>query len=346
MRVNTLLAVAMVGMLALALAGCARVGADRTVRTDAGPIAARARMPPLTVREHIADARKLAPLGERVWPGFADAPFGIVLVEAEIETAFCHPAAVSGFEQLGRDPVTGCDMQARARSFDLQFLATFPALDGISTIVVGTPEATGLAPVEWTTTLLHEHFHQLQSSRPGYYAGVDALDLSGGDKTGMWMLDYPFPYDDAKVVGAFTALADALDKAVTAIGTREEVAARASYLQARATLRDTVSAADWRYFEFQLWQEGVARWTEIAVSESAAPGRPELAAFATARRQRVRDELQASRIHGLRERKRIAFYAVGASEAMLLEAQGSGWRSRYFDKPFALGPLFQPGPVN
>ena len=43
-------------------------------------------------------------------------------------------------------------------------------------------------------TVLHEHFHQLQQSQPGYFQGVEALGLSGGDQTGMWMLNYPFPY--------------------------------------------------------------------------------------------------------------------------------------------------------
>lgn len=318
--------------LVLAAPGCTHGPTTQRVEATHGP--------PVAIKRLIADARAIAPAGDGVWPGYSHAPFGLVLVEDEVETAFCAAANASGFESLGDDAVTGCGMQVRARSFDTHFLATFPALAGVSTIVVGTPQATGLAPVEWTTTLLHEHFHQLQSAQAGYYDGVAALDLSGGDETGMWMLNYPFPYEDPDVSAGFGVLVDALDKAVQAIGTADALPARNSYLLARAALRDMVTAADWRYFEFQLWQEGVARWTEIAVSEAASAARPDLAAFAAARRRGIHEELVASR-NDLPGRKRVAFYALGASEAMLLDAQGPHWRARYFREPFALGPYFQ-----
>ena len=51
----------------------------------------------------------------------------------------------------------------------------------------------------WIIMLLHEHFHQLQDSQPNFYADVSALNLSGADKSGMWMLNYPFPYDRKEV---------------------------------------------------------------------------------------------------------------------------------------------------
>ena len=35
------------------------------------------------------------------------------------------------------------------------------------------------------------------------------------------------------------------------------------YAEARTAFAASVDAQDWKYFDFQLWQEGVARWTEI-----------------------------------------------------------------------------------
>ncbi len=53
-------------------------------------------------------------------------------------------------------------------------------------------------------------FHQWQYSRPDYYPRVEALGLDGGDSTGRWMLDYPFPYDHPPVQAAARKLASAL----------------------------------------------------------------------------------------------------------------------------------------
>ena len=46
---------------------------------------------------------------------------------------------------------------------------------------------------------MHEHFHQLQWAQPEYLKAIDDLGLSKGDATGMWMLNYPFPYDDPEI---------------------------------------------------------------------------------------------------------------------------------------------------
>jgi hypothetical protein len=57
---------------------------------------------------------------------------------------------------------------------------------------------------------MHEHSHQLQNAQAGYSQAVAALGLSHGDQTGMWMLNYPFPYTNAGVVRTFAELRDQL----------------------------------------------------------------------------------------------------------------------------------------
>ena len=44
------------------------------------------------------------------------------------------------------------------------------------------------------------------------------------------------------------------------------IAARKNVLAAREALQGRLSDADYRYFEFQLWQEGVARFAEIVAA--------------------------------------------------------------------------------
>src|SRR2546426_10031760 len=69
-------------------------------------------------------------------------------------------------------------VSARKRVSPPALLATFPAVTGVTTIVIGEPTNTGKTSTEWVLTVLHEHFHQLEYSHPGYYAGVDSLRLS------------------------------------------------------------------------------------------------------------------------------------------------------------------------
>ena len=149
-----------------------------------------------------------------IWPGFAEAPFQILLIEDETETLVCGEGPGAGFTPAATDPATGCATATRERQFPANFLASFPAVDGIPTIVVGTPEATGQPATGWMFTLLHEHLHQMQDARPGAYEAVLALDLHDGDTTGMWMLNYPFPYDDPAAGAALLAWADAAIRAL------------------------------------------------------------------------------------------------------------------------------------
>ncbi|MEQ8936644.1 MAG: hypothetical protein RIE56_12720 [Amphiplicatus sp.] len=328
-----------IAAVAIALAGCGDLVEKGDQPAPPAPPSSTLQPPSASLRETLREARAYAAFGDRIWKGYAASPFDALLVESERETLFCRKESVAGFEALGDDPITGCSMQGRARTFNTGLLASFSAFGPEETIVIGTPETTGLDPLAWSLTLLHEHFHQHQATMPDYNARIAALDLAGDDDTGMWMLNYPFPYESAEVGAAFTTFASALEAAAAAIGSPEAPAARAAYLDAREAFRASVSEADWRYLEFQLWKEGVARWTEIAAAE--ASGDPALNAWAADRRASVRAQLQEVQEKGLNSFKRTIFYAVGASEAMLLEAEGEGWRTRYFAEPFALGPLFE-----
>jgi hypothetical protein len=193
-----------------------------------------------------------------------------------------------------------------------------------ATIVVGTPEATGYKPVEWRRTVLHEHFHQWQAAIPGYYGRTAALDLSGGDTTGMWMLNYPFPYADRAAGEAYGEASRTLGAALVARGRPDFLAAFDLYLTRRRAFAATVDSKAWRYLEFQLWQEGVARWTEIAIARRSRNA--ELEAEAAKVEQRLIERLSKP---NLKEQGRELAYPYGAGEALLLDACGPGWRAAY-----------------
>ena len=289
---------------------------------------------------HLADA-----VQNLIWPGWSEVPFVILLVTPQNEFLLRHPSPPEEFVSLGRDTLIGAEVFARPNSaqYGVNLLATFPAVGGVNTVVIGAPEDTDKNSTTWAIVALHEHFHQLQYTRPWYHAQVAALDLAGGDASGMWQLDYPFPYEDRDVARAFLDYKVALEDALAADG--KDARRLAELVAARSALQQMISAADYRYLSFQLWQEGIARYTEYAVARAAAEGYEPLPAFqsladyvpyAAAAESLAATYEQEMREVDLVSWRRVVFYPVGATEGMLLDRLNPGWKSRYFDEPFFL----------
>jgi hypothetical protein len=293
-------------------------------------------------RIRLAEAFRLAHrIRPEVWPGWERTPMAVLLVADSTEYLIGHPGPPAEFTSLGRDSALDREVGARPRRFPPTLLATFPAVGGKATIVVGTAERTGKSSVEWVLTLLHEHFHQWQTSLPGYYAGANALGLARGDTTGQWMLDYPFPYDSGPVQRSVKALGSSVTRALAGDHPIEQVT------RGREALRRQLAPDDDRYLEFQLWQEGVPRYVEIAAAQAAASAGEPLEAFRrlpdyvtyadVAARLRRELDRQLTELN-LGHDRRIAFYSLGAGLALLLDRDGRAWKRRYEEHPFSLSP--------
>lgn len=270
--------------------------------------------------------------GGQTWPGYDKAPFGLLLTLDGKEMLLCHASPADGFSPLPAEAITGCDAQQRGNVFPKNFLAAMPVVDGVSTIVMGTPASTGLTTADWMRTVFHEHFHQYQSTFDAYYARLAGLGLSGGDTTGMWMLNYPFPYQDEAFTSALATAAATLHAAVTSGPDQVKVQA-ARYLADRAALERTVSAKDWTYLEMQLWAEGVARWTELELARSS----PDPAVVASGQALAGRTLASLARLNPAASGRELA-YPLGAAEAMLLNRCMADWRDAY-PQTLALGAL-------
>ena len=289
----------------------------------------------------IARARSIASnAGDSVWPGFARVPFPVLLVGADREVLYCPAGPAKGFAAMGRDALTHCTRKGRKRVFEPSIRATFWAVDHMPTVVIGMPAQTGDKGAVWVATLLHEHFHQMQMRAPGYQRQLAALDLAGSDTTGAWMLNFTFPYERNDVVAAFAAYAHALKRALRATDKDDFARTVRLWRRARRAAFARLSAPQRRYGEFQLWQEGVARYSEIAIAEAAPPGRHhdnmDFDALALNLRQRVLDNLQN---FDMAKNRRVSFYALGAGEALLLDRLRPEWRARYFHSGLAMAPL-------
>lgn len=304
-----------------------------------------------TDRIRLAETFRLADkLSDKVWRNWSKAPFAVLLVTPENEFLVRHPAPSKDFNEIGYDRLLKSKIFWRKRQFNQSFLATFPAVGGISTIVVGQAENTWVkTSTFWTVTLLHEHFHQLQDSQPNFYRDVSALDLANGDETGMWMLNYPFPYGDKKVNEDFSALAAQLARALE---TGDKTAFRMefeTYLKLRKAFNASLTEKDYRYLSFQLWKEGAARYTEFEIAKLAAENYKPLREFTKLKdhktykeiadfwKRKIIESLKTIRLDKL---GREVVYPFGAAEAMLLDRANIEWKSRYFTEKFYLDQYF------
>jgi hypothetical protein len=298
-------------------------------------------------RVRLAEGRRLAArICARLWPGWGRTAFQLLLVGDSAEYLLDSQRTPDSFTRLGYDTVLGADLWTRPRRFPPTLLATFPAVGGLPTVVIGSAERTGKSSTGWVLTLLHEHFHQWQYSQPGYNEGVSRLGLARGDTTGQWMLNYPFPYDSAPVQRAMRTLATALAQALVA---RPESRVRAleAVSDDRAALRSLLAAADDRYLEFQLWQEGVARFIEYAAARAAAGTKPSPEFRSLPDYQPYREAADSAlRALGkeletldLAQRRRVAFYPIGAAWALLLDQARPDWKQSYARQPFTLPDL-------
>jgi hypothetical protein len=280
---------------------------------------------------------------DKVWPGWGKTPAPLLLVTAGAEYLTHFPTPPKDFQKVGDD------IYARPRQFAPDLQATFPAFGYPPVIVIGEPSNTSSkTSTPWIIAVMHEHFHQLQWAQAEYVKAIADLGLSKGDATGMWMLNYPYPYDNPELAGAFEHLRDSLLEALNEVEQKRFEQLSKQYLKDRKQFFAQLLPGDHKYFSFQLWQEGVARYTQIKAAEAAADYQPSAAyvalpdftpfsTYALTARARTLDELKHIDIT---RSKRDVFYSFGAAEALLLDRINPGWKDEYFKHLLSTDPLF------
>jgi hypothetical protein len=290
--------------------------------------------------------RLAARIQDQVWANWDTVPAPLILVTENTEFLTHYPNPPKEFTKIGED------LYSRPRQFPTRLLATFPAFGPAAVIVIGEPKNTeAKTSTPWLITLMHEHFHQLQDAQPDYYKGVEALGLSHGDGSGMWMLNYPFPYQKPELVEEFGQLRDLLLATVREKDDKAFVKMAQHYCAERKKFLARLSPDDHKYFSFQLWQEGIARYTQIMAAEAAASYQPteeyaaltdyeSFAAYASRARKDTLDELKDA---DLGKWKRTVFYSFGGAEGLLLDRLNPKWKSDYFQHMFSTDSYFEPG---
>ena len=292
----------------------------------------------------IAEFYRLAPqITDKTWPGWSKVPAPLLLITADTEYLTRFPDPPNEFQKAGED------LYGRPRQFPPSMQATFPAIGFPPVIVIGEPKAAqSQTSTAWLFVVMHENFHQLQWAQPGYLKAIDDLGLSKGDTTGMWMLNYPFPYEVPEIAESFSHLRDNLLAALSEVDQQKFAPLAKQYLKERKDFMAQFLPGDRKYFGFQLWQEGVARYTQIKAAEAAADYRPSAAfaalpdftpfsSYALTARARTLDELAHI---DMTKSKRDVVYSFGAAEALLLDRINPTWKDNYFKHLLTTDPLF------
>ena len=285
-----------------------------------------------------------AQISDKVWPGWGKTAAPLLLVTKDTEFLFHHPAPPKDFQKIGDELYT------RPRQFPAGLLATFPAFGPPSVIVIGEAENTeAKTSTPWVITLMHEHFHQLQDSQPGIFEAENGLGLAHGDDTGMWMLNYPFPYEKPEVARSFGELRDLLVATLAETDEGKFRLAGRHYAGEREKFFAQLSADDRKYLGFQLWKEGIARYVQVKSAEAAAQYRPSADYAALADYESFESYGKRARAETLAELKnadlakwkRVVVYSFGAGEGFLLDRLRPEWKDGYFQNPFTLDPYFK-----
>ncbi len=285
--------------------------------------------------------------GDAIWKEFSQTPFTILLVTDEYEFLINHPYPSDEFESLGKDDYLDAEIYYRQQQYNKSFLATFPAVNGVNCIVIGTPENTQLNSTAWIITLLHEHFHQYQFNSPHYFQDLAALGLDNGDETGMWQLNYPFPYEDPEVVKVYESYTQQLKHTVEDIDSDRWTKNYQKLLKKRNHLKDVLSENDYKYLSFQWYQEGVARYTEYALLEllrEHIPSQDVLAISDFVEYDEFIEDFYATHLNNVTnlkidEHQRLTVYDVGFAETLIIRKKNPSWANRYLTEKFDLFKL-------
>jgi len=282
---------------------------------------------------------------DQIWPGWSKVPAPLMLVTPAGEFLTHHPSPPKEWKKVGDDVYAG------PHQFPVTFQATFPVFGSQPVIVIGAPENTASKySTPWLFTVMHEHFHQLQYAQPGYFESVNALGLSHGDGSGMWMLNYPFPYEKPETTRAFAQLRNLLLLTVNEKDAAEFQKLAKRYIELRKKFFGQLSPDDHKYFSFQLWQEGIARYTEVKSAEAGARYQPTAEFAALADFEPFSDRAAKARTETLHELqqadlatwKRTVVYSFGAAEGFLLDRLHPNWKDEYFRRMLSMDSFFEP----
>lgn len=284
-------------------------------------------------------------LGEAVWDTWNKVPAAILLIDEQSEYLFNQNVNGHNFSKTCSTKFYPT-IYSRPRTFDKNLLASFPAFEMLPTIVIGTPENTHIkSSLAWLGVMAHEHFHQIQYTQPSYYSEVEKLkpaSIKANDA--QWMLNYNFPYENVQ----FNLKIKKLSQSLLTLYQKTNKANFKKYLKIRQDFLNQIGTDNSRYYEFQLWQEGIARYIQIKwlrvvkdrFNFSVNFKSLDKSDPSTIYEETLQNTLEDLKVANLKKRKRSLFYSIGAIEGLVLDKLYPTWKTNYFSNIGKLGIHF------
>lgn len=307
-------------------------------------------------------ARVLRQVGNDLWRGWSGGARTTLIVDADREFLLGLPKRTSPPAEFVRleQQFMGAPVYSRARHYS-ETLRTAVPLGDVPVAVVGAWRPDVETPNEWVVTLVEQWFRVLQLSR-GEQDKVAELQRTGGDAQ-EWDVDYPFPFDDPDVANALLLLGQSLYDFWSGGPLPRE--------QQRAFMAETASAAlqnlrvvltlkhgdeAWRYFQLQVWRDGVARYSGIGVAREIARAEvldgyrhvsgfddlPRHETYLQTWEEHIRNRFWMIRTSGHPgDLGRTSFHSLGHGIAELLDGLDPDWKRRYFERGVWLDDLLE-----
>lgn len=270
--------------------------------------------------------------GEELWSGWTKINMPFVYQKQNYEYYIGFPLPPYNAKLIGK--VLGKDVYSVKRKNNLS--SAQMDVNGIYAVVLASPDLQEVSKEQWILTAIHEMFHVYQSVN-GFISKTKELNLAYSDDAS-WMLDFPFPYNDANInslthIQGFTLYSTITaslfeDKLYNALLLKESISVYKNYIALKYG-----GEKNYNYSEFQQSMEGVAKYTEIKIAEMAAKDYIPLNKgmdFKYLWNADYSKQLFVVKHCGKGTGGRLTFYYLGYGKCMLLDQLQPDWKEAYF----------------
>lgn len=273
--------------------------------------------------------------GDSIWENISRIPLRILLITDSLEYLINHNTPDKSFELYKYDSSLKTDIYVRQRKFPPFLRATFPAVNGIDCIVVGDCKNTHKSEEDWIIMLLHEHFHLYQGANPEYNENVSLLAQKIANKSDNWMLDYDFPYYDTTLNKLFKDYSSSIYETFINLDRNELNPELEGWRAKQAKIQNKMKSNDYNYFQFQLWQEGIATYTEFKYLDILNRNSSNLKIdhnlnFALKADNILKAYSSTLLKNDLKKQERNLFYALGLYIGIIKDHTNPEWKTDYF----------------
>ena len=273
--------------------------------------------------------------GDSIWENISKTPLRILLITDSLEYLFNHNNPGKSFVLFQYDSLLNKNIYVRPRMFPPFLRATFPAVNGLDCIVVGNPKNTNKSNEDWVVMLLHEHFHLYQGENPLYKENVALLAQKIAKDSENWMLDYDFPYNDPTINKLFKEYSNSIYETYLSLNKVDFMEKMNIYIAKELEIQNQLTSNDNDYFRFQIWQEGIATFTELKYLEALNNSSKHFKEiyvldFTLKNNELIKAYTSNFLTNDLSKDKRNVFYSIGLLEGIIKDETNPKWKTDYF----------------